>query len=965
MVRRPIFFYLAAALGCLFLAAYAVSVAAAFRHGTEGKHYGFSVRMAPRELIVTEVERGAPEERLLKTGDRIVAIDGRRGIASFLMVRMLNMAPPDGSYTIAVVRGEAEREVRMPVPMAHGPVWWGLPANLIASLVCFAVAMLMGLLKPGERTAQFGCLLFMAFAALHLAVALTSMYFVVGDGTRALFGVLMAAGPGEAATGYLFADSFPKRLRNQSRWWTAVAALVLIASLVEWLKRMPWNVFNALPVALAIPYFSRFGRTLFMLDRWPHVIWKAEVVLILAAVVAVLVRNYHGLERPADRRRIRWVMCGVLAALAPELLLYLAYIVRLGAGRPMDGAWFANAEECCRLALATLSAVCVAYAVLRRKLLDVHVVVRRGVQYLFAKHVLQAAISLPLVLLVIRVAMNPRLTVRELLFGSYAYLALMVVGTVGLVYRRQLTRLVDRRFFREAYSQEEILRHLISEIQVRDSVTDISRLVSEKVAAALHPLRILVFYRHDTRGDFTLEHSSGGIEAELRVGAESPILHFLTDSSRPVDFPFGGSGVARNAEDEYFEKLGVRLIVPVPGAQRRLAGLLMLGEKRSEEPYTTTDRELLQAIAAQIGVVYDNIALREAARREMQIKRQVLAHVEGSDINLLKECPVCGTCFDRTVEKCSSDGAELSLTLPVERIVDGVYRLEQRIGAGGMSAVYRATDLRLSRPVALKIMTGSLFGNQAALQRFEREARAAARLSHPNIVAIHDYGSIGTEGAYLVMELVSGPTFRAELRRSGAMAPALAAMRFHQMLDGLAAAHDGGVVHRDLKPENVIVAQLPGGGELLKILDFGLAKIAAASDPGTMLTAAGAVLGTLGYMSPEQLLGEEVDARTDTFSVGVMVVEALTGQRPFAGANFQELLSTTLRDTYRLPGDGAAVERLDGLVQRCLATRRDDRPTVSQIRQELVEAIREYPGMAAAAAHIADLSTIDESAVED
>jgi hypothetical protein len=496
-------------------------------------------------------------------------------------------------------------------------------------------------------------------------------------------------------------------------------------------------------------------------------------------------------------------------------------------------------------------------------------------------------------------------------------------------------------------------------------VTDISRLVSEKVAAALHPLRILVFYRHDTRGDFTLEHSSGGVEAELRINSESPILHFLADSSRPADFPFGGSGIARNAEDEYFEKLGVRLIVPVPGAQRRLAGLLMLGEKRSEEPYTATDRELLQAIAAQIGVVYDNIALREAARREMQIKRQVLAHVEGSEINLLKECPVCGTCFDRTVEKCSSDGAELSLTLPVERIVDGVYRLEQRIGAGGMSAVYRATDLRLSRPVALKIMTGSLFGNQAALQRFEREARAAARLSHPNIVAIHDYGSIGTEGAYLVMELVSGPTFRAELRRSGAMAPALAAMRFHQMLDGLAAAHDGGVVHRDLKPENVIVAQLPGGGELLKILDFGLAKIAAASDPGTMLTAAGAVLGTLGYMSPEQLLGEEVDARTDTFSVGVMVVEALTGQRPFAGANFQELLSTTLRDTYRLPGDGAAVERLDGLVQRCLATRRDDRPTVSQIRQELVEAIREYPGMAAAAAHIADLSTIDESAVED
>jgi serine/threonine-protein kinase len=313
------------------------------------------------------------------------------------------------------------------------------------------------------------------------------------------------------------------------------------------------------------------------------------------------------------------------------------------------------------------------------------------------------------------------------------------------------------------------------------------------------------------------------------------------------------------------------------------------------------------------------------------------------------------------MEKCDADGSELSFTLPVERIVDNVYRLERRIGAGGMSAVFRATDLRLSRPVAVKIMMGSLFGNQAALQRFEREARAAARLNHPNIVAIHDYGLIGSDGAYLVMELVNGPTLRAELRKTGALPPTQAAAWFQQMLDGLAAAHDSGVVHRDLKPENVIVAQLAGSGELVKILDFGLAKIAAAGDPGTMLTAAGAVLGTLGYMSPEQLLGEEVDARTDTFSVGVMVAEALTGQRPFAGANFQDLLAATLRETYRLPGEGPAVERLDRVLQRCLARERENRPRVGEIRHELVEAVREYPAVAAPAPDFANLSTIDES----
>jgi serine/threonine protein kinase len=489
----------------------------------------------------------------------------------------------------------------------------------------------------------------------------------------------------------------------------------------------------------------------------------------------------------------------------------------------------------------------------------------------------------------------------------------------------------------------------------------VSRLVSEKLQAALHPQRVLVFYRRDSRGDFTLGHSSGGIEPELRISGDDGVLRILEESSGPRDFPFSDSAAGLTAcEREYLERLGVCLLAPVRGTERTLVGILMLGEKRSESPYTRTDRELLQTIAGQIGVVYENIALRESARREAQIKRDVLARLDGGEINLLKECPRCGACFDGAAATCAMDGAELTLTLPVDRTIEGVYRLEQRIGSGAMGAVYRATDLRLGRMVALKLMVGSLFGNRAALRRFEREARAAARLNHPNIVAIHDFGALPSDGAYLVMELLDGRTMRAELRGCRRFAPVVAADRFEQLTEGLSAAHAAGVVHRDLKPENLIVAHMSGGGELVKILDFGLAKVTRAEVPDhASLTMPGAVVGTLGYMSPEQLLGYEVDERTDTFAVGVMAVECLTGARPFAGASLQDLLQSTLHQRAEIPGDSGPVRRLNSVLGRCLEKERDARPRVVDIRGELVEAIRACPAIEGMEFAGREVSTID------
>jgi len=420
------------------------------------------------------------------------------------------------------------------------------------------------------------------------------------------------------------------------------------------------------------------------------------------------------------------------------------------------------------------------------------------------------------------------------------------------------------------------------------------------------------------------------------------------------DFPLPHHSNLPEGEEAWLTKLGVNLIVPMSGADGRLAGLLLLGEKKSEEPYTPNDRKLLEAIASQMAVVYENVWLKDQASREQKIKHEVLERLEEQQINLVKECPACGACYDSASDVCAKDQRELTLSLPVERTIDKKYRLEQLIGRGGMGAVYEATDLRLNRRIAIKIMLSNMFGDLTALRRFEREAQASARLNHPNIITVYDYGGIRTDGAYLVMELVRGTTLRSELQRMCRLDPQTAAAWFTQLLEGVKAAHQAGVIHRDLKPENVLISIQSAGREQIKVLDFGLAKLLQL-DPSNpqSLTAPGMIMGTFAYMSPEQVTGEEVDERSDIFSLGVMVVEALTGHRPFVGRTSAELITAILSAPFHLPDEAPPVGRLDevrqldAVLQRCLAKDRRQRfDSVEAMQQELIPAIEHCPALA-------------------
>ena len=254
----------------------------------------------------------------------------------------------------------------------------------------------------------------------------------------------------------------------------------------------------------------------------------------------------------------------------------------------------------------------------------------------------------------------------------------------------------------------------------------------------------------------------------------------------------------------------------------------------------------------------------------------------------------------------------------------GPYVVTSPLGAGGMGEVYRARDPRLGREVAIKVLPASVANDPSRLQRFATEARAAAALNHPNILSVHDVSAAGTP--FVVFELLEGETLREAM---GSLSPRQAVDYAGQIARGLAAAHDRGVTHRDLKPDNVFVTR---DGQV-KILDFGLARVAEAPAASALSAAAtreqttpGTVLGTSGYMAPEQVRGMAADHRADVFALGVLLYEMLTGQRAFQRHSTAETQAAVLRDDPPPPPPGRPLSPgLERLVRRCLAKRPEDR----------------------------------------
>ena len=279
----------------------------------------------------------------------------------------------------------------------------------------------------------------------------------------------------------------------------------------------------------------------------------------------------------------------------------------------------------------------------------------------------------------------------------------------------------------------------------------------------------------------------------------------------------------------------------------------------------------------------------------------------------------------------------------VGRTLDEKYIVEERLGAGGMGAVYRARHLSMDRPVAIKFLHQRLLEDEAARIRFHAEARAAVKLRHAIAVSVTDFGQTAEGVVYIVMELLEGRTLRETLSREAPLETARAISLMLQTSAAVAAAHEAGIIHRDLKPSNILVTQSADQPAVVKVLDFGIATFTPDDDDDedvNTLNHTNSVFGTPRYMSPEQYNGQELTPAADVYSLGVILYEMLTGMVPFSGSTPAEIAQKHAQDQPHAPREivAAIPQDVERVVLKALEKQPADRfPNAGEFHQELLE----------------------------
>jgi hypothetical protein len=663
-----------------------------------------------------------------------------------------------------------------------------------------------------------------------------------------------------------------------------------------------------------------------------------ELYLALFAValginIAAVIEGVHRYRTlsSASQRRVRLAVY----TLVPGILAYVIKdgipILALLTGRPApERPWWITAFL---QILILLPAVGATYAVAVHRVLGPRIVLRRSVQYAFARKTLAVAVAIPFTALILSLVQARNQTLSEIINGApIFYLTLIGLCLAAWRYRDRAQAWLDERFFREEYDARKILLSLASRVRFETDPSELSALVVNQIDEALHPGTVAILASGIEEGRLTPVASSRGVLDPLPL--EGGLVSMLRWSPEPLDVFFEDprAGVRRlpAGEQAWLQKAGISLLVPILGEDGSLVAVIALGGRKSEEPFTSEDRELLTSIASQVGLALDVARLRrrmvEPGPTVSDRTTRFLEPAAG-----MRECPQCGRCQEADgPDLCPVDGTTLVRVPGVPRVIDRKFRLDQRIGRGGMGSVYRARDVRLDRDVAIKVVRAELLSDPDARRRFRREAQLVARLQHPSIVSVFDYGTFPDGAAYLVMELVRGEDLRRILTREGRFAPARAARVLSQICAAIDAAHREGVLHRDLKPENIF---LTGEETDVKVLDFGVAKLlredrrADDEAPGATMTVDGTIVGTPAYMAPEQLRGEPLDERSDVFSLGVMAFEMLTGELPFGRGPLADIVLRQARGVPSLKSDGAAIPpALEQVIQTALGMDASLRP---------------------------------------
>ncbi len=604
--------------------------------------------------------------------------------------------------------------------------------------------------------------------------------------------------------------------------------------------------------------------------------WKTGVAVFALAVdlfVFVYFLSLAWVARREDvRRRARVVLVAVLVYIG--LYIFLRDVPAVAGAEPLLPVW---ALSC----LSVLLPVALIVAATRFRLFEVDRLIRRSASYAIASGALVVLLLAGVPTLTALVALVSPALRGTLTTALVAVLLFLVFDPL----RKRAQVALDRKFRQGVYDPAQLVTDVVGDL--KDAGEDLAGVVLHRISAAHRPDRQAFWV-------FALE-APGAAVRPVTTGALADVPELDRTAVLPMSDPLearnafhaltADGGDPPYAEGELANELraaGFVGALPLFSGDGEPLGLIALGAKRTGEAYVPEEQKILGTVAGHVALALERTALTRQVDEDRRVREKVLGHLQEGGGGALYECELCGRVAGEDDLVCAADGHAVKMTQAVPRLLAERYRLDRRLGEGGMGTVYAARDIRGNRDAAVKVIRGEHLADRTAVARFRREARLTARLGHPNAVAVYDYGELRPGGAFLVMELLKGGSLREELGLRKPIPFLETAWILDRALDVLAAAHAAGLVHRDVKPDNLFLTRGPGGTTRLKLLDFGLAretKAEAPSESGGAISSVSVLMGTPGYIAPEIVSGAEATPASDQWAIAATGIELLTGVR--------------------------------------------------------------------------------------
>lgn len=809
-----------------------------------GEELGMKLEYPGEEAQVAKVMPGSPAARAgLQVGDRITrlgAVHLRTRLDRFAFHPRLSFGEP---IPLTWIRDGIQMQSAMTVSVGHYAFWRtraGLTLAMMRAMqaALLALAFVIAWKQPHDLGALVGAWLLASLGVFSIVLP-TRLSVVWRD----------LPAPLELAL-------WPPYLSS------VCAGAVLATFFTVFPERAPrWRLILGIVWGLTLPFVALSAYDQLQVMYSPNqaplpsaMTWSTLPANLLSVVIGavVMVRNYRRLSSETERRRVRLVLASSCVGCLSGGIAATYWAT--SASADMTAGMFESRALTVGMLPTVLVPFSFAYAITRHRLFDISLILRRGLQHALARRFLLSLIPAVSLLFLLDVYTHPERSLTQLGGGDLWWFAVLV-GAGVWIYRRRSAWLeaLDRRYFKERYNAQKLLRELAEDLQTSTHLEDILPAAAGRIEAALHPQYVAVLLRSPDGRFYESIRPAGATHPPVRLSAGDRAIRLLAVLCRPLVV---GPEAPRTVFDQLpddertaLAALQTELLIPVQGPGDTVEAVLALGMKRSEEPYSSEDLDLLTAAALNLRTV-----------------RPLSATTE--------ECATCGASYATGTGRCTSDGAVLERSETPPLLAER-YAVERRLGRGGMGTVYAAHDVQLNRRVAVKLLRERL-ESATAVEQCRREARAAASLAHPNVVTIHDVGVTSDGRPFLVMELLRGRTLRGALS-TGPLPPEQTLPVLEGICGALEAAHAQGLVHRDLKPENVFLVEAAAEGTRVKLLDFGISTFVD-SQTGTRTGA----LGTPEYAAPEQIRGELPHPSWDLWAFAVMAFELMVGARPVA-----------------------------------------------------------------------------------